>query len=51
MMAVVIKSVCNTVGSGCVMVCVTFRDGIEDEWYLVSLMCRLTETFADLVVR
>ena len=34
-----------------VMVSVHFRDGIEDEWFIVSLMCQLTQHFTDLVVR
>ena len=34
-----------------VIITVNFRDGIEDEWYVVSLMCQLTKQFTDLVVR
>ena len=33
------------------MVSVNFRDGIEDEWFIVLLMCQLTRHFTDLVVR
>ena len=34
-----------------VIINVNFRDGIEDEWYVVSLMYQLTEHFRDIVVR
>ena len=34
-----------------VIVMVNFRDGMEDEWHVVSLMCQLTRHFPDLVVR
>ena len=34
-----------------VIINVNFRDGIEDEWYLVSLMFQLTNHFTDVVVR
>ena len=34
-----------------VIINVNFRDGIEDEWFIVSLICQLTEQFTDVVVR
>ena len=30
---------------------VNFRDGIEDEWFMVMLMFQLTQHFTDIVVK